>query len=93
MVAIKDPDAIMKKVQDALRNSTPEGASVRVLSASPRPDVRHADWWYVTVTYQLDPYNAYKYFDTLSMVEEKLESEHLNVLLVPQIVAPPPDMQ
>ncbi|MCC6284840.1 MAG: hypothetical protein IT439_05990 [Phycisphaerales bacterium] len=93
MVAMRDPDEVERRVQEVLRaQEGAEGFSIRVLSATPRPSSAHPEWWYVRVTYQQDPYNAYKYFQTMSRVEEVLEGQEIKVLLVPEIVAPPPDL-
>lgn len=94
MINARTAEQIAKVVQERLNhagNGSP--MSVRVLANKVRPGGDDGMWWYVPVSYQQDPFNAYRYYDAFARIEEELEKEAINVLLVPSIIPTPPELQ
>jgi hypothetical protein len=82
-----NPHQVAKLVQDKL-NHAAHGAAirVRVLTDQVRLGSEVDGWWYVPVSYEIEPGKLYTYYEVFAQIEEELEeAEHVNVLLVPRI--------
>lgn len=85
-------ESVAKVVQERLNKKSP-GQAVRVIAGGVRRGAPDDGWWYVPVEYQQDPYRAYQFYELFAAIEETLKEEDgIDVLIVPRILAPPPDI-
>ncbi|MCC6680864.1 MAG: hypothetical protein IT445_08165 [Phycisphaeraceae bacterium] len=82
-----DNDQVVFLVQKRLRDAGRKGRMARVHGAELKRDpVHNVNWWMVRVEINVALSQLAKYYELLSEIEERLESEDgLNALIVPTI--------